>query len=178
MAALLGGIARFERWASLLAFALMALSLMADVISRRIFMTGLIGATEVAVIGMVAVAMFGVGVATDHGAHLRPRLFDALIPKALEPAMVRLSSAVTAAFFAVFAGLSGWMVWESVVLGDRTEILRLPIWTLQAMIFIAFATNMIRFAVYAGRPELRPSENLEDVVEREDEVERDDGDPA
>jgi TRAP-type C4-dicarboxylate transport system permease small subunit len=178
MSALLAAIARFERWASLLAFALMALSLLADVISRRIFMTGLIGATEVAVIGMVAVAMFGVGVATDHGAHLRPRLFDALIPAPLEPVMVRLSSAITAVFFAVFAALSGWMVWESVILGDRTEILRLPIWTLQAMIFIAFATNTARFAIYAARPELRPSENLEDVVDRDDRAEPQDGETA
>ena len=168
MTGLLGGLARFERWASLLAFALMAAALMADVVSRRIFMTGLIGATEVAVIGMVAVAMFGIGVATDHGAHLRPRLFDGVVPKALEPVMVRLSSAVTAAFFAVFAALSGWMVVESVILGDRTEILRLPIWTLQAIIFIAFSTNMIRFAIYALRPELRPGEDLEQVVERDE----------
>ena len=171
MTALLAGIAKFERWASLLAFALMAAALMADVISRRVFMTGLIGATEVAVIGMVAVAMFGVGVATDHGAHLRPRLFDSLIPAALEPAMVRLSSFVTALFFAVFAALSGWMVVESVILGDRTEILRLPIWTLQAIIFIAFATNMIRFLIYAARPALRPSEDLEQLAETDEDGE-------
>ena len=170
MTALLGAIARFERWAALLAFALMAVSLLADVISRRIFMTGLIGATEVAVIGMVAVAMFGIGVATDHGAHLRPRLFDRLIPAGLEPVMVRLSSLVTALFFAVFAALSGWMVWESVILGDRTEILRLPIWTLQAIIFIAFATNMIRFLIYAIRPELRPNEDLEQLAETDEEA--------
>jgi TRAP-type C4-dicarboxylate transport system permease small subunit len=162
MSAILGAVSRFERWATMLAFALMAVSLLADVISRRVFMTGLIGATEVAVIGMVAVAMFGVGVATDAGAHLRPRVFDALIPKAFEGAMGRASSLVTAAFFAVFAGLAGWMVVQSFVLGDRTEILRAPIWALQAMIFLAFTTNTLRFAIYAARPELRPSENLED----------------
>lgn len=164
MSTILAAIGRFERWATILAFALMAVSLLADVISRRIFMTGLIGATEVAVIGMVAVAMFGVGVATDAGAHLRPRLFDALIPAAFEPVMVRLSSLVTAAFFAVFAGLSGWMVIETFLLGDRTEILRAPIWMLQAMIFLAFAANMLRFLIYAARPDLRPSEDLEQVA--------------
>ena len=170
MKAVLAAIARFERWASLAAFALMAVSLMADVVSRRVFMTGLIGASEVAVIGMVAVAMFGIGVATDHGAHLRPRLFDALIPPALEPAMARASSAVTAAFFAIFTGLAAWMTVQSFMLGDRTEILRAPIWTLQAIIVIAFATNMVRFAIYAARPGLRPSEDLNQVVDGDEET--------
>ncbi|XBQ16667.1 MAG: TRAP transporter small permease [Oceanicaulis sp.] len=162
MSALLRTIGLVERWITLIAFALMALSLMADVISRRLFMTGLIGATEVAVVGMVAVAMFGIGVATDEGAHLRPRLFDALIPAALSPMIDRIASAVTGLFFAVFAGLSAWMVIQSFVLGDRTEILRAPIWTLQAMIFLAFATNAVRFFIYAARPDLKPSEDFEE----------------
>ncbi len=162
MRGVLTAIGRAERWITIGAFALMALALLADVISRRLFLTGLIGATEVAVMGMVAVAMFGVGIATDEGAHLRPRLFDRLIPPALEPLFGRIASAVTAAFFAIFAGLSGWMVMESFLLGDRTEILRAPIWTLQALIFIAFSTNAVRFLAYALDPALKPSEDLEE----------------
>jgi len=161
VSAVLSFIGRTERWITIAAFALMALSLMADVVSRRLFMTGLIGATEVAVIGMVAVFMFGIGVATDEGGHLRPRLFDALIPKSIDELVDRLASAVTGLFFALFAGLAGFMVLQSVVLGDRTEILRAPIWTLQAMIFLAFATNAVRFFIYAARPDLKPGEDLE-----------------
>lgn len=165
MRSLLNVIGATERWLTISAFALMALALLADVISRRIFLTGLIGATEIAVVGMVAVAMFGIGVATDTGAHLRPRLFDFLIPKSFEPVLDRLVSAVTAAFFAVFAGLAVWMVIESVILSDRTEILRLPIWTLQMMIAAAFITNFIRFAAYAIDPGLKPGEFLEEIRE-------------
>ena len=162
MSGLLSFIGKAERWITIAAFALMALALLADVISRRLFLTGLIGATEIAVMGMVAVAMFGVGIATDEGAHLRPRLFDALIPKAFEALVGRLASLVTAVFFAVFAGLAGWMVSESFVLGDRTEILRAPIWMLQSLIFIAFATNAVRFFLYALNPALKPGEDLEE----------------
>lgn len=162
MKRILTAISRAERWITIAAFALMAIALMADVISRRLFMTGLIGATEVAVIGMVAVAMFGIGVATDEGGHLRPRLFDALIPKGFEPALDRIASAVTGLFFTGFAGLAFFMVAQSFALGDRTEILRAPIWALQAMIFLAFATNAARFFIYAARPDLRPSEDLEE----------------
>ncbi|MGJ3232084.1 MAG: TRAP transporter small permease [Oceanicaulis sp.] len=164
MSAVLVLIGRAERWITIAAFALMAVALMADVISRRLFMTGLIGATEVAVIGMVAVAMFGIGVATDEGGHLRPRLFDALIPKAADAALNRLASLVTSLFFAVFAGLAFFMVAQSVALGDRTEILRAPVWMLQAMIFLAFATNAVRFFIYALRPDLKPAEDLEEAA--------------
>jgi TRAP-type C4-dicarboxylate transport system permease small subunit len=177
MRSLLNLIGSAERWLTISAFALMALALLADVISRRIFLTGLIGATEIAVIGMVAVAMFGIGVATDTGAHLRPRLFDFLIPASFEPVLDRLVSAVTAAFFAIFAGLAVWMVIESVILSDRTEILRLPIWTLQVMIAVAFTTNFIRFAAYALDPGLKPSEFIEDIKDAAaDAVDLPDGD--
>lgn len=162
MSALLSWVGRVERGITLAAFALMALSLMADVISRRLFMTGLIGATEIAVIGMVAVAMFGIGIATDEGAHLRPRVFDALIPAGMVAGLERIASAVTAVFFGAFAVLAIWMVIESIGLGDRTEILRLPIWTLQAMIALAFTTNALRFLIYAVDPSLHPSEDLEE----------------
>lgn len=162
MSAVLDIISRTERWITMLAFALMAIALMADVVSRRLFMTGLIGATEVAVVGMVAVAMFGVGVATDGGGHLRPRLFDMLIPKAVDALVNRIASAVTGLFFAVFAGLAFYMVAESFALGDRTEILNAPIWLLQSMIFLAFATNAVRFFIYAAQPDLKPSEDLEE----------------
>ncbi|KAA5805253.1 TRAP transporter small permease [Alkalicaulis satelles] len=165
MRGLLAFIGQAERWATIGAFALMALALLADVIARRVFMTGLVGATEIAVIGMVAVAMFGIGVATDAGAHLRPRLFDALIPKSAEAVMDRLVSAVTAVFFALFAGLAVWMVGESALLGDRTEILRLPVWALQVMIALAFISNFIRFAAYAADPSLKPSEDIEEIKE-------------
>jgi len=145
LSAVLGFIGRTERWITIAAFALMALSLMADVVSRRLFMTGLIGATEVAVIGMVAVSMFGIGVATDEGGHLRPRLFDALIPKSIDALVDRLASAVTGLFFALFAGLAGFMVLQSM-----------------ALIFLAFASNAVRFFIYAARPDLKPGEDLEE----------------
>ena len=71
MRSLLAFLSAAERWAAVAAFAIMTLALLADVISRRLFQTGLIGAVEIAVFGMIALAMFVIGVATDHGAHLR-----------------------------------------------------------------------------------------------------------
>ncbi|TGY90193.1 TRAP transporter small permease [Marinicauda algicola] len=165
MSGLLKALSRFERTVCIIAFAVMAIALMADVVSRRLFATGLIGATEVAVYGMIAVAMFGIGIATDAGAHLRPRFLDAIFPRAWRDGVQRLAYATTALFFAIFAGLSAWMVAESFVLGDRTEILRAPVWALQSMILVGFATNMLRFAVYAARPGLAPRDEVEAALE-------------
>ena len=170
MSALLKFISRAERWLAILAFAVMTLALLADVISRKAFQTGLIGSTEVAVIGMIALAMFGVGIATDEGAHFRLSVLDALIPKALAPAIDRIASVLTATFFLVFGALAFNMVLESAVLGDRTEIVRAPVWVLQTILLIAFITNALRYLIYALDPKLKPDDRPADRPEAAEEA--------
>jgi len=120
---------------------------------------GLVAPLAVAM--LFAVAMFGIGIATDAGAHLRPRFLDRVFPTTWEGAVQRTAHGVTALFFLLFAGLAAWMVAESAWLGERTEILRVPIWVLQSMILIGFSTNGLRFAIYAARPELAPAEEVD-----------------
>lgn len=158
MSALLKIVGQAERVFAILAFAIMAIALLADVISRKLFQTGLIGATEVAVFGMVALAMFGIGIATDSGAHFRTNFLDGVVPERLRPAVNRVASVITAIFFVIFAVLSVIMVWESVNLGDRTAILRVPVWALQLIVLVGFATNAVRYGVYALKPELKPDD--------------------
>lgn len=160
MSSILKFIAAAERWAAVFAFAIMTLALLADVISRRLFQTGLVGAVEIAVFGMIALAMFGIGVATDHGAHLRPTVFDALIPKPLRGFVERFASLVTGIFFLILTGFAVWIVAESFMLGDRTPILRAPVWALQVILLLAFASNAARFLIYFANPALKPVERV------------------
>lgn len=160
MSALLKWLAGAERWAAILAFIVMTLALLADVVSRRLFQTGLIGAVEIAVFGMIALAMFGIGVATDHGAHLRATAFDFLVPAPLRAGVARLGSLLTGLFFLVLAGFAGWIVVESFLLGDRTPVLRAPVWALQVILLLAFASNAARFFIYFADPSLRPAERV------------------
>ena len=160
MRSLLAFLSAAERWAAVAAFAIMTLALLADVISRRLFQTGLIGAVEIAVFGIIALAMFGIGVATDHGAHLRATAFDVLVPKPLRAGVDRFASLITGVFFLVLTGFAVWIVAESFTLGDRTPILRAPVWALQLILLLAFASNAARFLVYFADPSLKPVERV------------------
>lgn len=160
----MSGVLKFlsaaERWAAVIAFAIMTLALLADVISRRLFQTGLVGAVEIAVFGMIALAMFGIGVATDHGAHLRATAFDVLVPKPLRGLVERFASLLTGVFFLILTGFAVWIVAESFTLGDRTPILRAPVWALQLILLLAFASNAARFLIYFANPALKPVERV------------------
>lgn len=154
---ILNALGRLERLICILAFAVMTLSLLADVVARKAFQTGLVGATEVAVMAMIALSMAGIGVASDQAAHFRLSILDSLVPDTLEKLIERIAGLMTSAFFVILLILAVIMVGQSYSLGDRTEILRAPIWILQCFIILAFATNAMRYGLYAVSPELRPS---------------------
>jgi TRAP-type C4-dicarboxylate transport system permease small subunit len=159
--AFLNGLGLFERIACGAAFVVMAGALIADVGMREITGAGILGAPQVGVIGMIAVAMFGFGIAASQGAQLRPRFLDGVFPTAWGPAIDRLADAITAAGFAGIGALAVIMVAESAQLGDVTSVLRWPIWPMQTIIAVAFATNAIRYLIFALWPALRPADDIE-----------------
>lgn len=159
--AFLKGLGLFERIACGAAFVIMAGALIADVGMREITGAGILGAPQVGVIGMIAVAMFGFGIAAAQGAQLRPRFLDGVFPKAWWPAIDRLADAITAAGFAGIGVLAVIMTEESARLGDVTSVLRWPIWPMQTIIAIAFGTNALRYAIFAIWPALRPADDIE-----------------
>ena len=159
---ILKAIGAIERTACAIAFVVMTGALMWDVFSRMLFGAGVLGAPQVGVIGMIAVAMFGIGVAAAEGAHLRPRFLDFVIPKRFDTAAFRIADAVTAGFFALLAVLSVIVVRETYLLGDVTSVLRWPLWPLQSILVAAFGLATVRYAIYALDPTLRPSDDVEE----------------
>lgn len=147
-----------ERIACVLSFTVIAAALIADVGSRLLQGAGILGAVQVGVAGMVVLAMFGIGLASDAGEHLRPRYFDALWPETWRMAVQRIADALTALFFLVFGIIAVLVVAESYALGDVTSVLRWPIWPLQCAIALAFLLNALRYVIFAGRPDLRPDD--------------------
>lgn len=159
--AFLAALSRFEKIACVIAFVVMAGALVADVLTREITGSGILGAPQVGLIGMIAVAMFGFGIAAQSGGQLRPRFLDGVFPKAWSPALDRIADLVTALGFAVIGVLAVVMTRESAMMGDVTSVLRWPIWPMQAIIAIAFLTNTLRYLVFFAFPALRPGEDLE-----------------
>ncbi len=164
----LAALSAAERAICVAGFALIAISLIADVLSRFAFGSGIVGAPQVGVIGMIAVAFFGFGVAAQTGGQLRARFLDWVFPRAWGPAVDRLADAITAAALGVLAVLAALMTAESLALGDVSSVLRWPIWPIQTLIVVALALNAIRYAVFAADPALRP---VEDEIPETPEIE-------
>jgi C4-dicarboxylate transporter, DctQ subunit len=117
---------------------------------------GLLGAPQVAVMGMMAVALFGLGLAVAQGVELRARFLDGAFPQAWSAGIDRAADAAAALMMAALGGLCGMMALEAFSLGDVSNVLRWPIWPMQGMIALAFGLNALRYGLFALYPALRP----------------------
>lgn len=147
---------RWERWITFLAFTLMTAVVFADVMSREITGSGLPWARHVGVWANIVVTMIGLGIASSTGAHLRPRFADGWLPEVWQPALIRLQEGIMAAFCLAFAVLVCVVVSESIVLQERSAILRVVVWPMQTVLALAFVIGVFRHASYAAFPDLRP----------------------
>lgn len=154
---LLNGLARAERAITTTAFVVLIVVVFADVVSRELTGTGLHWARQAGVYANLFVVMFGLGVASAGGAHLRPRFADGWLPARFNEVLDRLQDAGMAVFCVAFAGIGIAVVAESFVLADRSVVLRIVVWPFQAVIPIAFTLAGLRHLAYAIFPELRPS---------------------
>jgi C4-dicarboxylate transporter, DctQ subunit len=178
----LAALGRFERIACVVAFIVMAAALILDVAKREMgFLfsladalnfaplrdfaeaigagSGVLGAPQIGVIGMIAVAMLGFGVAAQSGAQLRARFLDGIFPRSWWPTVDRIADLITAAMMALLGVLAVLMVQESARMGDVTSVLRWPIWPMQCIIAFAFLSNALRYLLFALFPALRPKED-------------------
>ncbi len=157
MAALLRALQRAEQVLTTGAFLLMVAVLALDIIGREIAGGGRIWATPVAVYANVLLAFIGMGVASAHGAHLRPRFFDRAVPARWDALFDRLSDAGFALFCAAAAVMCVVMVRDTVKLDETDPVMGWPVWPFQCILVAGFAAGALRHAVYAARPDLRPA---------------------
>jgi len=146
-----------ERLITFVAFMILVFVVFADVAVREISGTGLHWARQIGVYANLGVVMLGMGLASADGAHLRPRFADAWLPKAWAPALETLGQWLMAAFCAAFAAVAGSVVADSLLMQERSAVLRIVVWPFQALIPLAFGLAAIRHALFALYPPLRPS---------------------
>jgi TRAP-type C4-dicarboxylate transport system permease small subunit len=148
-------------WSRVLAEAGKARWVSAEFVDQWSYGGGVLGAPQIAVIGMIIVSMFGLGVAIDKGAQLRARFLDGVFPQAWSGGIDRLADLITAIVFMIIGGLAAIMTREAFALGDVTSVLRWPIWPMQTIIAAAFVLNGLRHLVFCVAPELRPHQDIE-----------------
>jgi len=145
-----------ERAITFVAFALLILAVFADVLSRELTGTGLHWARQGGVYANLFVVMFGLGLASAGGSHLRPRFADGWLPNRLNPFLERANDLGMAAFCIAFAVIAAGVVVDSFELQERSVALRIAVWPFQSVIPLAFAIGGLRHLVYALFPDLRP----------------------
>ena len=166
LARLLDGLTRIERFVATGAFMLMVLIAFLDVALREFFGHGIDGAREAAVLLMVVLVMTGHGLATSAGRQLRPRFTDGLVPERAQPVVRRIGDLISAIIYAILAALAAILVGESMALGELSSVLRIPHWIVQLVLPLAFASAVLRHAVFSLCPDLKPQADLRELMER------------
>jgi len=152
---------RIELGVTFTAFAVLAAVIFFDVVLREISGTGLVWAREIGVYANIVVTLVGIGLASDAGAHLRPRFADRWLPARWDPLLSRLGEILTAVFCLGFAFIAFEVVLETRNLDERSVVLRAAIWPIQSVLPIAFFLCALRHAAYARWPALAPVPNNE-----------------
>ncbi len=156
MAAVLDRIARFERAVTFMFFLVLIAAVFADVVSREVGGTGLHWARQVGVYANLLVILFGIGLASAAGTHLRPRFADHWLPERWSGALDRIQEGIMALFCTGFAVVATGVVADGYVLGERSAVLGTLIWPLQAILPLVFGLAAFRHGAYALYPTLRP----------------------
>ena len=153
---LLSFLDRAERYLCIAAFSLLALVMFADVAMRELSGNGIAWAQQTAVYANLVVALFGLGLATAGGSHLRPRFADNWLPARFHPPLQRLADLISAGFLLVFAALALQLALETRALAETATVLRVPLWPLQLLIPLSFGSAAVRYLCYSARPDLAP----------------------
>lgn len=149
---------RVEQAGTTLAFGLMVVVLGWDIFGREVLGGGKIWATPIAVYANVFLSFIGMGIASNAGAHLRPKFFDKLAPRGFDAFFDRLTDAGFALFCIGAAALCGHITRESVALQETDPVLQWQIWPFQVFLVAAFVLAAFRHAIYAVWPLLRPAD--------------------
>jgi len=154
----LGRITAAERVLTCAAFLVLIAAVFVDVLSREVTGTGLHWARQTGVYANVVVVMFGLGLASAGGSHLRPRFADNWLPARLAPVLDRANDFGMALFCIAFAVVAVMVVADSFALQERSVALRVAVWPFQAAVPLAFLLAGMRHLAYTLYPGLRPPE--------------------
>lgn len=164
MKALLAVILRVESVLAAIAYAVVAVLLLGEIIARELLYTSIWGSQKMAVFGAIVAAFLGLALATAANAHLRPQFADNWFPPAWRPAIGRLGDLLSCAIFASLGVVAFLYIADTYANGDRAAVLYWPLWPIQLVIPYAFASSALRHLAFAIWPEMKPGAGV--IVDR------------
>lgn len=151
MISLIKVLGSIERLMATIFIGLMTLLVILDVFSREILNQGIPWAQKSAVYLMIWGGFLGAIMISEKAGHLRPEVADKLWGKK-QWLYIRFQNIVTIIFCFVFLYASVGYVSESIEFGDKSVVLRVPLWVLQLIIPYTFASMAIRNIYFLFNP--------------------------
>lgn len=153
---LLAALGRLERAITLSAFLVLVVVLFADVLSRELTGAGLTWARQMGVIANVFLTLVGIGIASAHGSHLRPRFADGWLPASWGPLLETVQDLLMAVFCLTVAAIAAIAVRETYLLEERFAVVHWAVWPFQLVVPAVFMVASVRHGLMAVYPTLRP----------------------
>ena len=146
-----------EATVCVIAFSGAAIALIAAVLGREFFGSGIFGAQRFAVWATAVAGLVGFALVTAEGGHLRPQFADGWLPKSLDPYMDRIGDLVSAAICIALGVYAVAFVQSSAELGERGMAIPIKVWPIQLILPWMFFSSALRHLVFAAWPPLRPA---------------------
>lgn len=166
---LLSGWNKVESALALSAFALISFLTIYDVISREVFAPLLYaldmppnalviqGGAKIGVYALILGAFIGLGIATQSGTQIVPRVAFRWVPQRWSQQVNRMSDLFAGVFFLGAATIAVDFVQSSKGSGMLTNAgIRIPVWTIQTIMPFGFLSVSLRYFIFAIWPEYRP----------------------
>lgn len=165
---LLAGWHWLEVTLALVAYSVILLLLMSDVLGRELVgplmrllgfgvgPTGVYGSQKLALYAMIIGVFLGLGIATSTGTHLLPRVGFAWFPKDWGPTIDRIADVVTGIVLSAAAWYAVVFVLSSRTSGLVMAVLGAPAWWIQAVIPAGLLSAALRYFIFALWPAARP----------------------
>jgi len=155
---LLKALNRIECFLAAFGLLIVAGLLLADVLGREIFGSGIYWAPRLASYFTTVAGMLGFSIVVSAGGHLRPKFADGIFPESWNQGVNRLADLISFGLLAFLFWHSAIFVWTTADMGTRAIALNTPVWIVQIVVPYVFASAALRYLFYAVNPDYRPEE--------------------
>ncbi|MAM62224.1 TRAP transporter small permease subunit [Maritimibacter sp. UBA3975] len=142
----------FENVVAVIAYSVVGLLLMGDVIGREVFGQGIFGAQKAAVYASIVAGFIGLVIATSSNSQLRPAFLDWVFPWQF---IDRLGDLISAIVFLALCYFAIQFIDASIAFRERAAVLYWPLWPFQLVVAYALASSGLRHVLFAVWPALK-----------------------
>lgn len=160
MQILLKTLFRIEAIVASVAYVVVVVAMLTDIIAREFFNASFIYTSKLALFAAIFAGMLGLGLATASGTHIRPRFADLWVPHSWQNQLQRLGDLLSASLFSFAGYISYELVHSSYEIGFLVPVVDWPLWWFQIIMPYAFISNALRHLAFAIHPALKPKEEV------------------